>query len=229
MSKAILSALALTACLACTSVARSESSDEYEFVLVLQTQSVARVGLENGSNLFPWDSPTTLVNGEILEIVSNNCGFADYEYAAATLADYQQLAGDDRRSRRIAARATTGEWCRISNHLYEYETLIVTRMWAGRRYIVAHTDVFRDSPDRRYITEPHFISEWMLDEFVQPIPDPDSQNSCYAVEDLPLDYELQLEAEGYERFDDLYCATRGVFLGDIPIRVRPARFLRLEE
>ena len=209
-----------------SSNASSDAADDYEFIVVLKTLSVTLIGRENGSNLYPWLSESTPVgDGEVEIIVSNSCGFADYEYAGAMLAAYQQADWDEDSYETIAARGSIGEWCRLTTHLYEFEMLIVTRSQDGRRYIVDSADLFIE-PGRRYLTDPDFIDEWMLEEFVQPIPDPGDRGSCYDTDKISLGFQRELERDGYQRLGDELCPVSGLFVDDIPVRVRTARHLR---
>ena len=203
-----------------TSAVRSEPGVSYEFIVVQTTNSAVRIGDDNGFYSFPWHR----VPGERADIdlgpdeilVSNGCGFAVYEYQAVTLEQFQRLEGSDSGpAGSIVAKGRIGEWCRISTHIYELETLLVTRAWNDDVYIVDSAEVFFDDAGDAYLIDTHFIRDWELGEHLVPIPNAGDQEGCWEAEGLPADWQRDLEREGYSHFGEYICATTAVYLRDI--------------
>ncbi len=201
-----------------SSIARSEPGVSYEFIVVENTNSAIRLGRDNGSNLYPWDrGPQPGVDGEYDEIlVSNSCGFARYEYRATTLERYQRLGEPETLPpESIVAIGRIGEWCRMSTHLYERETLLVTRASSDDTYIVDSAEVFFDDDGDAYVIDPSFIREWTLEEHLIPIPNAGDQDGCWEAEGMPAEWQRDLEREGYSHFGEYICASTAVYLRDI--------------
>lgn len=228
MSKRIASALVtLFFCLGCTTVVRSDSSVSYEFIVVDETFSATRKIRdyeESGSNLFPWieNVQTSESGDEEVIVVSNNCGFAEYEYRGINLDSFHKFLdsdADDYPRETVIATGTIGEWCRLATHIYEHETLLTLRSWNDNLYIVGTADLYFDSSGDAYVVDTYFVDEWQLSDLVKPIPDAGEQDSCWRADGLTLREQEAFERDGYKRFDDYYCAVTGIYVRDFAKRL----------
>lgn len=224
LNRIVVGTVAFFVCLGCASVVWPDDGVTYQFMVVDETFSATRKDRsyrDRGSNLYPWVEHTRISeNGdEELIVISNNCGFAEYEYRSVSLERFREFLDSDAKEfpqETIVAVGKIGEWCRLATHIYESEMLLTTRSWQNTLYIVDSTDMFFHRSDDAYVVDVYFIHEWKLDDYVKPIPDADKQDSCWKIEGMTPRVQKSFEDEGYVRFDDDLCAVNGVYVRDIP-------------
>ncbi len=201
---------------------RSDAGISYDFFVVDETLSAIRKDRENGSNLLPWaDSHQTDAEGEqVLINVSNNCGFAEYQYKGLSLDVFLRSIRSEPSKldhETVVAIGSIGEWCRLSSNLHERETLLTTRSWKGVNFIIDSVEIFTHyETGDTYLVQEYFIEEWNLGDLVKPIPDPGEQDSCWCAECMGPNQQKVFERENYERFGPYYCAVNGVYIQELP-------------
>ena len=193
----------------------TQEPDKVELFVVSNTFSIARLDRAATGNLYPWAVP----RNDLETIVSTSCGFADYTYVGFDLDAYLNRTkheDTDPTARRISARGSLGEWCKLSTHLLENDTLVVLGYWEDLIYVIGYADIHFDSDNAEYILDRNFIEEYGYIDLLRSVRGPDKSTGCVDRNDVGEEYfDWLLAQPSVKRFDESACFTSGVYIGDI--------------
>ena len=192
----------------------TQEPERVELFVVSSTFSVSRLDRADTGNLYPWSVP----ENDLETIVSNSCGFATYTYVGldldAYLAHTEQDA--DPKARGITARGRLGEWCKLSTHLFENDTLVVFGYWEDLIYVIGYADIHFDSDNAEYILDRDFIAKYGFKDLLRKVRGPVDSTGCVDRKDVGEEYYGWVLAQpSVKEFDESACFTKGVYISDI--------------
>jgi hypothetical protein len=201
--------LATTLAFGCVAPAGSRHD---EYLVVTEVVALDKRPTAGLSNLYPWEASSYVeADGTKGIVVSNSCGFVKVIYRGAPLAKVSQDLEDLKEE--LAVFQQMGEWCRVTDVVYERPTILRVKEWSHHLYVVDDAEVHRDGSGKLFVANRFFINDSGLANQMAPVSHTPEGDECFDKASLtPADLEDLRYFSEMEEVGDNLCMARGVYL-----------------
>jgi len=180
---------------------------DVEFIIVHGVQKV--LSFEHGryNNIAPWNYPKE--SDPDVVVISHGCHFYEIQYVSQTLSEH--VEGKELGLNWLLIQP--GEFCDLSGYVFAHPTLIASKYWGGRRYLIDSVPIRFGENDTYFITDQAFIAEYGFSRLYESLNYKDDIEACDYLDILrPVDADRLKKNNNVFISGEKLCYKKGVYL-----------------
>lgn len=185
-------------------------NDEIEFIIVHGVQRVLPFDHVRYNNVAHWNYPKRSPPDEV--VISHGCHFYKIQYVSQEISEH--IGGKELGLNWLLIQP--GEFCDLTGYIFAHPTLIASKYWDGRRYLVRSAQIRFAENDTYFITDQGFIEQYGLSNLYESLDLKRDIEACDYLDIMrPIDVDRLKKNKNVFLKSNTLCYKKGVYLHKI--------------